>query len=677
MAKGKVQISVEADTSKASAAIKKLKKDTESTNFAGFGKGLKDLSGSVSGLEGVGSAIGGIQKALSALGTGGLVGGGVGLVAGTMLKSMNAMVERGVEAQKAFEGISTALTTLDRNVGGAGRNMDELTSYLQSMSANGVNSFEDLGQAAQSLMISTGGSVSRTKELLNVFNDLAAGTGVQVSDWASMASEVQLTGVSIKDLTRLSNKGIPIYQALGDAMGVTAEQAEAMAKAGQLGTEDWMNAVKELHKVYNGLASDMSNNTLQGVIDTFEASKQMRDRPAGEGYSDSRRRYLSEETQEIQAEAGSPGAQAIRYEIGKVKGNLENLGDSASTVGDKLIVLANVVGGLLQGKGMQTQADEAMEEYRQAMAQKQKADVDSAFENRAKLTSGQIRDIINMISSDQWGAFGGENGLSEEYLAKRKELRELEIASAEREREAAAEAAAAAERERVVQATLKYGEFEDKVKAVSERNGIPKILDPSEIAGIIANIKKGIIEGTEADVPRAEDNLKILEGLQREYERQTREAARAEEELAKAREKSAEAAAKAAEVAAQMERDESKLYVSEKGKALKELSDAQAAFDKANDAYKKFQEEQQMRAEEEAQGIYRDKWKGMDVASVTSKGAELLKAQDDARAVLEQQAKKAAEFDQKWQATRDNINRFMSACVSGAVVKVKGTALAG
>lgn len=674
MAKGKVHISVEADTSKASAAISKLKKDAESTNFAGFGKGLKDLTGSVSGLEGVGSAIGGIQKALGALGAGGLAGGGIGLIAGTALKSMNEMVERGVAAQHTFEGISTALTTLDKNIGGAGRSMDELTSFMQSMSANGVNSFDDLGQAAQQLMVSTGGSVSKTKELLAVFNDLAAGTGVQVSDWASMASEVQLTGVSIKDLTRLSNRGIPIYQALGKAMGVTAEEAEAMAKAGLVGTQDWMNAMKELHGVYKGLAADMSDKTLKGVMETFAASKEMRDRPAGEGYSDSRKRYLRAETQRIQEEAGSPAAQAMRYQIGEVKGNLENLGDSASTVGDKLIVLGNVIGGLLQGKGLTTQNEEAMEEYRKAMARKDKQDVDRAFKNRAMLTSGQIRDIINTISSDQWGAFGGENGLSEEYVAKRKELRDLEIAAAEREKEAATRAAADAEKDRRMQATIKYGTFDEKVKAISGRNGIPQILDPAEIAGIIAGIKKGLIEGTETNVPQAESNLKTLEELQREYEKKTSEAAReaekAENELAEAREKAADAARRA-------EQEETNAYIKTKGDLMKKVNDAQADYDKASDNLQKFYADQRMRVEEESQGIYRDKWKGMDVASTTSKEAELVEAQKKAADAVAEANKNVINFDEKWKEARDNINRFMTACISGSVVKVKGTAVAG
>lgn len=51
-----------------------------------------------------------------------------------------------------------------------------------------------------------------------------------------MASRVMNTGVSIKDLTKLSNRGIPIYQAFADALGTTAEEAESMAKAGQLST---------------------------------------------------------------------------------------------------------------------------------------------------------------------------------------------------------------------------------------------------------------------------------------------------------------------------------------------------------------------------------------------------------------------------------------------------------
>lgn len=132
--------------------------------------------------------------------------------------------------------------------------MDDFTKSLEFISANGVNDLQDLGDAAKTLMIAFGGSKSKTMDLLKAFDDLAAGTGVNVSEWASMAAEVNLTGVSIKDLTKLSNRGIPIYQALGKAMGVTAEEAESMAKKGLVGTKEWTNGVLVLADSFKGLS---------------------------------------------------------------------------------------------------------------------------------------------------------------------------------------------------------------------------------------------------------------------------------------------------------------------------------------------------------------------------------------------------------------------------------------
>lgn len=79
------------------------------------------------------------------------------------------------------------------------------------MAANGSNPFEELANGLQQLTLAYKGNTSEAMSMIRVFDDLAAATGVQVSDWASMASEVKNSGVSIKDLTRLSNRGLPIF----------------------------------------------------------------------------------------------------------------------------------------------------------------------------------------------------------------------------------------------------------------------------------------------------------------------------------------------------------------------------------------------------------------------------------------------------------------------------------
>ena len=58
------------------------------------------------------------------------------------------------------------------------------------MAANGSNPFTDLAEGLQQLTLAYEGNTSKALEMVRVFDDLSAATGVSVSDWSSMASEV-------------------------------------------------------------------------------------------------------------------------------------------------------------------------------------------------------------------------------------------------------------------------------------------------------------------------------------------------------------------------------------------------------------------------------------------------------------------------------------------------------
>lgn len=606
----------------------------------------------IPGLSSIQGSLGGVGEIIGSIGAGAGAIGAVGAAIGVVGNAFNETVKRGTEARKEFEKITVSLQNIDRNIGGAGRNMDEFTKSLEFISANGVNDLQDLGDAAKTLMIAFGGSKSKTMDLLKAFDDLAAGTGVNVSEWASMAAEVNLTGVSIKDLTKLSNRGIPIYQALGKAMGVTAEEAESMAKKGLVGTKEWTNGVLVLADSFKGLSKEMSSLTLEGVEKSFEAMKKLRDESAGEGYSASRRKYLGGKADEMQAEANNPAMQAELYRMGEIKGNIDNFVDELSTVGDKLIVFGDTILGWLQGKSIATQLEENSEEYRHSMARKDKLSVDKAYKDRETLTSGQIKDIIDTISSDKWGAFSTDDGkLTEAYLGKRDTLRQLYDEALAREEADRKAAARDAERDRKEAMTLKYGtSLEDKVSAVSGHHGIG-IIDTNQLESEINRIKKGLMDGTIENVKEAERNLQILEPLLREYNNQLSEEARRTKEAEDEQKKRNEAALNA-------KITEDKSYIEGKAKIGEQITDAQKDYDTVT---KKLQEQQAARAQiadEEAHGIFRKKWGNLNVSEVSTKEAQLLKEQQEAGKKLADLKKSYDEYDKKWEIARNKVNRF-------------------
>lgn len=573
--------------------------------------------------------------------------GAVAAAAKFTADQIDRMVESGIDAEKQFQKVNVTLTNIDRNLGGTGRSFSDLTKELQLMAANGVNSVEELNTAAASLMTAFGGNSSRAKEMLKVFDDLSAGTGVQVSDWASMASEVTLTGVSIKDLTRLSNRGIPIYQALGDAMNVTAEQAEAMAKAGQVSTEDWFNAIDKLSKRYKGLSQQLSSSTLEGAQSTFDQSRQLKYQGAAEGYSKERIEGLNEMSDKMQEFAKDPVWQETISILGGLKGAGENAIDSLKeTMAEfKDHLTVGIIDLFADVKG-------AAEAGAQAKQTQKVADVTRAVNEAAegKLTTGQIQDILTQMQTGRLKY--QEAGLSEEMwqkmIAKLEKLLEENIA---KDAANAAKASEEAKKARMQDATLKYGSLEDKIKAVSGKDYVQQIDSPEQLGAAIDALTKQLLAGNIEDVKTAENSLKTLQALQKEYNSQTDAAAKAEEQLAAKRKEAADAALNA-KIA------EDKSYIEGKAKIGEQITDAQKDYDTVT---KKLQEQQAARAQiadEEAHGIFRKKWGNLNVSEVSTKEAQLLKEQQEAGKKLADLKKSYDEYDKKWEIARNKVNRF-------------------
>lgn len=60
-------------------------------------------------------------------------------------------------------------------------------------------------------------------------------------------------------------------------MGVSADEAESMAKRHMVTTENLFEAYSKLKDIYKGLSQELSSSTLEGAEATYEASKKLRD----------------------------------------------------------------------------------------------------------------------------------------------------------------------------------------------------------------------------------------------------------------------------------------------------------------------------------------------------------------------------------------------------------------
>lgn len=692
MAKGKVRVEVEANTTKAAAQLNKFKQQAEkaSGSFDGANvktgmnrtldklgrqmdsfkaanaEGLASIQSLVPGLnsaEGAMSKLGNVTAMMSNPVTA-LAGGFVALGA-AVNAGMQKMVDLGAPAAAALGKVTTELDLIDKNIGGS-RGMEGMAKELQKMSANGVNSFEDLGNAASLLNVAFDGNTSKSMGMLKMFDDLAAASGMSAQDWAKMTAKVMESGLEFRELNRLAKQGMPVFQALGDALGVSAEEAKAAAKSGTLGIEEWTAAVTKLHERYKGLSETMSSNTIEGAQATFDASKSMKYQAAAEGYNAERIRWMNDASEQMQRFAENPAWNELIETVGGLKGEFANMGEAAKQFGEDVltglpITIGRVVADL----------DGAVAEGVKARNSQRVAEVTRGVNEAigGQLSVGQIEDLLKTMYKGR--VKYSEAGLSEDTWQRMiaQVEKALEVAKTAAEKQGAIDAEAArAERARL--ATAKYGTLDERIAAVSGRNYAPQILSADELAGAVEQMKKGLMDGAYADVKTAEDTLKTLEGLLKEYESETAAAARAEKELADARKKAADEALNA-------KMAESRTQVAARANAIRDVNVAQQNYDKLTQELADLRESRAVQLAEEEHGIYRDKWRDLGYASYDTKEAKLLEAQKAAAQKLDQQKKALETFDQRWESARNGLNRFINGAFNGTALRVQGTAAAG
>lgn len=226
------------------------------------------------------------------------------------------MAERGQEAATAAEKMNTSLTTLSRNFGGTGAGVQAVTRELQLMAANGVASLDDINSAMKTLTVAYGGNVVKAGEMVKGLDDIAAGTGTSIAQWATLTAKINENGVETKDLNRLARQGIPIWDAFANAMGTTADDVKQMAKEGKLGVDAWNKAVQELSKNYAGLSAAMSSQTIEGAQGTYQAMRSMQMQSAAEGRNQVMIDGLNQLSNQIQKQLDDPIRQEELRQMG-------------------------------------------------------------------------------------------------------------------------------------------------------------------------------------------------------------------------------------------------------------------------------------------------------------------------------------------------------------------------
>lgn len=678
MAKGTITVEVQAETKKATQQIKNLQKDVSSSKGLGdLGKSLKGI-----GLDGIGGGLSKFEGLANVLGKLAAPAAGIAVI-GAAAKGLGDMAERGQEAAQAAEKMNTSLITLSRNFGGTGAGAKEITKELQLMSANGVNSLESINGAMQTLTVAFKGNIVEAGELVKKFDDLAAGTGIQIDDWAGMAAEVMNTGVSIKDLTKLSNKGIPVYQAFASVLGTTAEEAEKMAKAGEISTQNWLDAMDELAKSYKGLSAAMSSQTLEGAQATYSAMRSMQMQPVAEARNQEMIAALNENSEKIQAQLNDPVRAEELKAMGKLAGSMDTLsfkvgewlGDLPALFSQGIMSVGTTMADWFAGiTGDQKTKDVRMQSYASGEVflpnlAGDERNIVSFIEGK---TSGDIQGWLketenalrNLTSVDLEGfsdktkevVAEGIKRLTEQQANLTKALTEVQKQEAEKAQAQAQEQQENAAKEAGTKAAE---EFKKSLLAEAMKSGDPEAIlkayfGTDKLSNTVEEYLAGLgpLERMLKSGLGDEEMLakyKMLKDVQAAYNKNLEEEARAKQK-------------------AQAEAD--KAAIDYKAKLARDLAATQKELDTVNQKIQDQQMAAQEIADEEAHGIYREKWGKLDVSTVKSVDAELLDKQKQLTDKMKELKDKQDNSGQHITAVANSVNNLANS-LANRVLSIK------
>ena len=210
----------------------------------GFGRLMSGLSSLKSGLLGVAAA------AAAAFGVGGLgIGFGVKLAA---------------EAESATVALSTLFGSMDK----AKETMKDLAEFAASTPFQ----MGELTEATRGLA-AYGVAQDAIMDRLKVLGDIAAGTGKPIGDFVAIFGKVRSTGrASMEEINRLAERGVPIYKALGDQMGVAQSEVRDLITEGKVGPKELLGALRATTEAGGVFADGMKkqSQTTMGLWSTLK-----------------------------------------------------------------------------------------------------------------------------------------------------------------------------------------------------------------------------------------------------------------------------------------------------------------------------------------------------------------------------------------------------------------------
>lgn len=174
----------------------------------------------------------------------------------------------GIKLAADAEQAQIAFATMLKSGSAARKVLGELEQFAASTPFQ----LQDLQDGAKQLL-NAQVPTSELTERLRMLGDIAAGTGKPINDFVRIFAKVKSTGkVSLETLNQLAERGVPIYSALAQTLGVSREEMLDMISKGKVGFNDLDAALKSTATGAGVFAGGMAaqSQTISGLFSTLK-----------------------------------------------------------------------------------------------------------------------------------------------------------------------------------------------------------------------------------------------------------------------------------------------------------------------------------------------------------------------------------------------------------------------
>jgi tape measure domain-containing protein len=211
--------------------------------------------------EGLGNRMGRvggfIGKALTAAAVGGVAAIGAGLTAAAIA---------GIKYNSSIQQTTIAMGTML----GSTKKAKELIAEVTELSAKTPFEFPELADATKRL-VAYGVSAKEAVPLLTRLGDVSAALNVPIGELSDLYGKAKVQGrLFMEDINQLAGRGIPIYTALAEVMGVGKDEIRGLVEEGKVGFPELEAAFVDMTKkgsIFGGMMEKQSQS-FQGLWST-------------------------------------------------------------------------------------------------------------------------------------------------------------------------------------------------------------------------------------------------------------------------------------------------------------------------------------------------------------------------------------------------------------------------